>query len=393
MPVDKRFRCCADWADLPAELLSEVFSLLPQRDLLQAERCCRSWLSTLRSPQIAGLWGAVQVDLGQLPVVMAPKPSRYDYRYNDDFSLRNEVEMFAPVCRWLKSRVMSGGITSLKLGTKFCLVCAQRLNHDDARPPHCASAQSALIMIMAALESLPLDVQLSIQVTVTGLKHLKMLSTHDRPDESALDGMSSLLRLESLDLNGCHLHDTPIMWEMLPSLQRLKIHHLYSGFEEFPGGAEEFIDILDCLTTLTALDLHNCSIQGLQPILFHSLSNLKEMSLESSYVEDCRLPGTWAQLTRLNLDWNSLTCIPDNLSALTSLVKLQLGWQNADFQIREPMSFLTQMPRLREVYLCNGDRQKWNAESLWFLMQAQLLIDNTPDCQVKLNAQTHRREG
>lgn len=41
-----------DWAQLPTELFSKIFTHLFHEDLCRAELCCRSWLQALRCPQV-----------------------------------------------------------------------------------------------------------------------------------------------------------------------------------------------------------------------------------------------------------------------------------------------------------------------------------------------------
>lgn len=106
--------------------------------------------------------------------------------------------------------------------------------------------------------------------------------------------------------------------------------------------------------------------------------------MEDCDIGDCTMPDTWARLQRLNLSCNKMTRLPEDLSALTSLSHLDLSYQQADLQITEPMQFLTQMQNLRFVRLIEGEGRHWSAGSQFAFMQAQMMIDGTPGCDVKL---------
>lgn len=124
------------------------------------------------------------------------------------------------------------------------------------------------------------------------------------------------------------------------------------------------------------------------PALLCHLSRLQYLSLEYMQLVNFDVPGTWRQLTTLNLAENSLTRIPGNLSSLVCLKTLAMQDQNADFQITVPMQFLTQLKELLHVHLWQfqPDPQDWtwNDSSLYLLMRARLLINNTPGCSVEL---------
>ena len=117
-------------------------------------------------------------------------------------------------------------------------------------------------------------------------------------------------------------------------------------------------------------------------------------------ISDFAVPATWGSLKTLCLECNDLSQVPGNLSSLASLVSLNLrnqswegeGQPEPGFQILTPMHFLTLLQNLREVSLeqQQGARMPssrssvWSSTSQYALMQARLLIKNTPNCHVSL---------
>lgn len=102
----------------------------------------------------------------------------------------------------------------------------------------------------------------------------------------------------------------------------------------------------------------------------------------------------WASLLTLVLEETTLTQLPENLSALTSLTHLAVECCESDFQIRAPMNFLTQLKTLREVQLRQNPASAifsrepqihaWDDNSSIALMHGRLLLDSRPDCNVEL---------
>ena len=133
-----------------------------------------------------------------------------------------------------------------------------------------------------------------------------------------------------------------------------------------------------------------CSFPGFSPEHLRPLALLQDLALIESEISNFTVPnGAWQQLTRLELEGNRLTQLPHNLTVLTSLVCLGLDGQYADFQLTEEMRFLTQLSNLRRVSLCKMgaccDRYvPYDSGSLFALLHGQLLIKNTPNCQVEL---------
>lgn len=115
------------------------------------------------------------------------------------------------------------------------------------------------------------------------------------------------------------------------------------------------------------------------------LSLLKVLRLIDIELVDFRVPDAWgAHLTKLKLHGMNATKLPGNLMVLSSLVSFTLTVDETIFQIEETMQFLTQLEQLRRVHLRSANEWPWNAASRYALMQAHLLFDETPGCQVRL---------
>ncbi|KAK9803692.1 hypothetical protein WJX73_000808 [Symbiochloris irregularis] len=129
------------------------------------------------------------------------------------------------------------------------------------------------------------------------------------------------------------------------------------------------------------------SCPTLDPRHLSGLSSMKWLRLTSMRLGDFNVPSSWGKLELLDLVGNRLLRLPGNLSVLTSLQDLNVSKQrtDADFQLEEgSLSFVTQLRNLRRVQLHRIDGRPWNSVSIFVLMQAQMLINNTPGCQVSL---------
>ena len=125
------------------------------------------------------------------------------------------------------------------------------------------------------------------------------------------------------------------------------------------------------------------------------LSLLQHLTLNDMQLSNFEiLPGSWPKLRVLELAENELTQLPRGLSQASRLTALSLENQKENLQIRGALCFLTQLQHLREVRslqsqedaVVNGALKghAWNEGSLFALMQARLLIQSTPGCQVVL---------
>lgn len=96
-------------------------------------------------------------------------------------------------------------------------------------------------------------------------------------------------------------------------------------------------------------------------------------------------PSTWDTLKALNLNENILKQLPSNLGLLSNLKVLELDKQKGDFQVTQPMTFITELRHLRKLSLRRADGTSvWSSISMFFLMQAQMLIEDTPGCKVTI---------
>ncbi|KAK9795232.1 hypothetical protein WJX73_008379 [Symbiochloris irregularis] len=154
----------------------------------------------------------------------------------------------------------------------------------------------------------------------------------------------------------------------------------------FPGGMAGYGQALGRLTMLTSLDLRHIGAPEFDPVQLCHMSSLRHLVL--NYLDitvDFDVPCAWQNLTKLNLSGNRMNQMPGKLSVLHSLKMLHLEEQYGDFQITEPMDFLTQMKDLSQVQLWQKSDHSWNESSLYALVQGRLLIRKTPGCKVSLH--------
>lgn len=99
---------------------------------------------------------------------------------------------------------------------------------------------------------------LSAACRMAALRKLDLQDMDAPVDEQDVRGMTALTRLE------CFTFDCPVfidaigMLEQLPSLRKLGYKALNSTFQDDPDGSWVFLDILQCLTALTSLELEYC---------------------------------------------------------------------------------------------------------------------------------------
>ncbi|KAK9814886.1 hypothetical protein WJX73_001300 [Symbiochloris irregularis] len=136
------------------------------------------------------------------------------------------------------------------------------------------------------------------------------------------------------------------------------------------------------LSSLTSLKLWGLRYpdSGFDPACLSRSSQLRFLHLYNMTAKDFQVPNAWASLETLALQWTQMSELPGNLSALSSLTRLTI---EGDFQITEPLEFLTQLANLRivELHRSHGD---WSSESLFDLVDGRLLMDSAPDCCVRL---------
>lgn len=114
-----------------------------------------------------------------------------------------------------------------------------------------------------------------------------------------------------------------------------------------------------------------------------SLSCLKELHVKDTYCCNFEIPSSWQQLQALDLRDTDIELLPSNLSALISLTSLSVAGRA---QFANSMDFVTQLKKLRKMDVSGTAAvgREYDSASLCAIMQAQLLIERTPDCQVEL---------
>ncbi len=96
-------------------------------------------------------------------------------------------------------------------------------------------------------------------------------------------------------------------------------------------------------------------------------------------MQDFTVPPSLASLESLELQCNCLTSVPVNLYCLTALTRLDLRWQEENFQLRRYFQFLYSMPALAVLHLeqskdsAPGYRH-WNADSMLVLADAERIV-------------------
>ncbi|KAK9812034.1 hypothetical protein WJX73_010585 [Symbiochloris irregularis] len=136
---------CTNWQSLYPELLISIFQKLDFQDKLRAELCCRSWHQQLSQPQVADLWGCVDIDLDKLSssVVRADAtPS----------------QLVLPTVRWLKSR--ASGMTSLQVKGKH----SREVSRPDRRKAQAQILDGGLAMLLTSLRGQKVQMHVDIEV-------------------------------------------------------------------------------------------------------------------------------------------------------------------------------------------------------------------------------------
>lgn len=145
---------------------------------------------------------------------------------------------------------------------------------------------------------------------------------------------------------------------------------------------------MSCCLAVRQLMHVPCRVQ-LSPALLEPLAHLRNLTLWGLHCDHFDVPDSWGSLTSLTIGCDGYYARPPgNLPALSSLVSLKLAAssQHTEYQIREPLDFLTQIKSLRKVFLgtAGAINAPWDAGSLFHLMEARLMIENTPGCSVEL---------
>lgn len=189
-----------------------------------------------------------------------------------------------------------------------------------------------------------------------GLRHLCM------PDD--------LPQLAALCLHGIVLSSSPAGLESLTSLTRL-------SFDCSTLGANISMahlgSALSCLTGLRDLQLPSSS-EGIDCEMLSALASLTNLIMEDLGLRSMHCSNRWCSLEKLNLQGNMLACMPENLTALSSLIELDLRNQMVDFQITRPLLPICRaLPSLRRMCLLQQGEQlqhHWNGMSMIHLVEA-----------------------
>ena len=277
-----------------------------------------------------------------------------------------------------------------------------------------------------------------VSAHITQLSKLQYLDISVVPDHALLPVTTELSKLTQLT----HLHlggseDCLATLASLPSLQHLSllgrggnvfqmptnIHLLAASLTALHMSTIQLVgDVcaLSCLIALQQLSISGmivpdtpatvaqmmCGLQGMTslkhlciiipglhtPIDFHVLSmpQLESLKIEDSNLQHFQCSSSWTSLTELSLGENCLSRLPEHLASLTALVRLDIAYQLADFQLDKPLDCLRSMPGLRTVDLTQGEEDtladhtllyphdevlwsRWSPGSLSFIAEAEEL--------------------
>lgn len=221
---------------------------------------------------------------------------------------------------------------------------------------------------LQSLEVLILDynrLQVLNSTAFLGLQHLKRLDlSHNRLTFLPMDVFSELEDLEILQLDSNSLAGLP----GLSHLQHLR--ELWLGYnsylpleeEDFQGlSSLEFLSLERCRLSSLPTDLfaplENLRVLHLQynalqtfPAELSSLSELREINLQSNQLQSLEGLTGIPSLESLRLDWNQLTCLPE-APVLESIIHLNL---NGNQITQIPTTLLGEAPRLERLEVENN---------------------------------------
>lgn len=134
-------------------------------------------------------------------------------------------------------------------------------------------------------------------VDLTRMPYLESLTIHNQTIDS-LQFLSSLTRLQELDLSGCRISPDDLSYiAALPSLKRLNLSNC--SLSTIAG--------LENAHSLTNLNLAGNTIRNLEPL--SGIVNLQEIDLQHNALTSLTALSTLSNLEQLNVSFNSLTSI------------------------------------------------------------------------------------
>lgn len=188
-----------------------------------------------------------------------------------------------------------------------------------------------------------------------------------RPLARVAPEMTGLGSLTSLNLEGRLFGNSFHGLSSLHSLRQLELQEVELALGE---SAASLSKAWCSLTTLTCVRVGHCST-GLDTAALSVLTGLKSLTFENCHLRTFMCYSSWRALTSLSLQHNALSCMPSNLTALTALVELDLGFQLAIFQLHESLlNIIRALPSIKVIDL-NHMLSEWDASSLFWLIEAR----------------------
>ena len=237
--------------------------------------------------------------------------------------------------------------------------------------PPSLPAECCVLKSLRVLRLYCVQASFSLLTQLSGLTELALGaidSTAAWPKD--LGGLVSLADLELRDcLLGGHLYSL----STLTVLTQLCIMNLEAAVP--PAASPTVLNrVIGLLTSLVTLDIASQSftfwLGGLS-----RLSKLTSITAFGRQIHDFNCCASWVNLACLDVGGCSFAKLPGNLAALTALTKLDISYQEPDnFQVPEPLAFMSRMPRLQQLTMHQGNGHKWSASSLFHLAEAEKLI-------------------
>ncbi|XP_029017042.1 volume-regulated anion channel subunit LRRC8E isoform X2 [Betta splendens] len=150
--------------------------------------------------------------------------------------------------------------------------------------------------------------------------HLKGPLTNEASRSTTLDSLRELRALRVLSLHSGLTKIPPAIGDSAPRLQRLCVHNDGVKLQGFSG--------LKKLAGLESLALLGCGLERIPSAVF-SLSNLQELDLKENKlatVEEILSLQHCRRLVTLRLWHNRITYVPDHISKLRSMERLDVSW-------------------------------------------------------------------
>lgn len=318
---------------------SAAFGLFKDADMISelARRLVVLELSNLSEPVSAQHWRSIcqlqslralnvdawQYDLGGIP------------SFTEEISqLTNLVDLRAYWCNEGGTALQtSDGLRHLTLLTKLHMLSAVTGS--------CFGHISGVTSLIKLLVKFP-EGPLAIPRSLSGLQSLRKLSLEGVTLAGEVQAIGDLAELQ-------HLDGTDLDFEQS------------SVAACFGNGLSKLIGV-------TFLHLSFVNRYSMDSCNLHPLSKLVQLYLYDITLTNFQPSAHWPALERLRLFWNGLSEVP-NLAGLRSLQQCSLR-QEEGFQVKQPLAYVTTLPRLELLELKKEGQTQWSVQSLVHLADA-----------------------